>query len=148
LLPGEIYRHEDFYRDPRTGKLEPKYLLFLARMSSDDLVARLLTSRPHGRPESPPCFHGNPYPGFYLGYLGGALSAKSWVDLRKLDDIDFASATRRKNDGVMNRILTLDQARLIEVLQCVAGADDTTKLQEKSIRDLLATIRGLATRRT
>ncbi len=84
----------------------------------------------------------------WRAHLGDALSAKSWVDLRKLDDIDFASATRRKKNGVMNRILTLDQARLIEVLQCAAGADDTTKLQEKSIRDLLATIRGLATRRT
>jgi hypothetical protein len=147
LNPGEIYRHKDFYRDPRTGKLEPKYLLLLARTPSDDLVARLLTSRPHGRPESPPCFHGNPYPSFYLGFLGGALSAKSWVDLRKLDDIDFASATRRTKDGVMNLIMTLDPNRLIEVMDCVAGAEDTTKLQEKSIRNQLAIVRSSVTRR-
>lgn len=147
MQAGDIYRHEDFYRDPRTGTLAPKYLLFLARTPSDDLVARLLTSRPHGRPESPPCFHGNPYPGFYLGYLGGALSAKSWVDLRKLDDIDFSSATRRKKEGVMQLVLTLEQKRTIDVLECAAGADDTTRQQEKSMRDELAIIRGSVTRR-
>jgi hypothetical protein len=147
LNPGDIYRHKDFYRDPRTGVLEPKYLLFLARTPSDDLVARLLTSRPHGRPESPPCFHGNPYPSYYLGYLGGALSAKSWVDLRKLDDIDFASATRRKKEGVMDLILTLDLKCLIEVMDCVASADDTTRLQETSIRDQLAIFRNAPSRK-
>ena len=141
MNPGELYRHKDFYRDSRTGALEPKYLLFLARTPSHDLVARLLTSRPYGRPESPPCFHGNPYPSFYLGVLGGPLSTKSWVDLRKLDDIDFASAIRRKKEGVMDLILTLDPNRLIEVMDCVAGADDTTRLQETSIRDQLAIIR-------
>jgi len=47
---------------------------------------------------------------------------RGWVDLRKLDDIDFASATRRKKEGVMDLILTLDPNCLIEVMNCVAGA--------------------------
>jgi hypothetical protein len=67
------------------------------------------------------------------GYLGGALSAKSWVDLRKFDDIGFASATRRMEEGVMDLILTLDRNCLIEVKDCVAGADDTEKLGNKSL---------------
>jgi hypothetical protein len=41
----------------------------------------------------------------------------------------------------MDLILTLDPNRLIEVMDCVAGADDTTRLQETSIRDQLAIIR-------
>lgn len=56
MHPGEIYRHDAFYRDPETGTLEPKYLVLLATLPSDDLVARLLTSRPHGRREQPPAF--------------------------------------------------------------------------------------------
>jgi hypothetical protein len=48
LNPGEIYRHKDFYRDPRTGALEPKYFLFLAHTPSDDLVARLPKLRLRG----------------------------------------------------------------------------------------------------
>ncbi len=58
--PGEIYRHSTFYRDPETGTLEPKYLIALSLTRGEDIVARLLTSRPHGRRESPPCFHGLP----------------------------------------------------------------------------------------
>jgi len=58
VQPGDIYRHEAFYTDLSTGKLEPKYLLILAVPRGDDIVARLLTSRAHGRPETPPCFHG------------------------------------------------------------------------------------------
>jgi hypothetical protein len=142
--PGEIYRHEAFYRNSSTGVLEPKYLIVLARTLSDDVVARLLTSRSHGRPETPPCFHGNPYPSFYLGVLGDPLSAKSWVDLRKLDDLDSAIATRRQKDGVLKLVVTLDTGRLAEVMDCIAGADDTTQQQERSIRNQLAKIRSPA----
>lgn len=122
--------------------LEPKYLIVLARTPGDDVVARLLTSRSHGRPEAPPCFHGNPYPGFYLGVLGDPLSVKSWVDLRKLDDLDSAGATRRQKDGVLKMVTSLDTGRLVEVMECVAGADDTTRQQEQSIRNQLAKIRS------
>jgi hypothetical protein len=45
VKPGEIYRHEAFYRNSSTGVLEPKYLIVLARTPGDDVVARLLTSR-------------------------------------------------------------------------------------------------------
>jgi len=85
---GDIYRHEAFYRSAETGRLEPKYLVLLAALASGDWVARLLTSRQHGRPEQPPCFHGRPYSSFYLGVIGGPLPAKSWVDLRYLEDFD------------------------------------------------------------
>ncbi len=92
---GEIYRHEAFYLNQESGEFEPKYLLLLATLPSGDFVARLLTSRAHGRPEDPPCFHGNPYPSYYLGVLGGPLGAKSWLDLRFLEDFDELEFQRR-----------------------------------------------------
>lgn len=141
MNPGDIYRHDAFYRDPETGALKPKYLLALALMPGDDIVARLLTSRPHGRRETPPCFHGLPYPGFYTGVLGGQLSKKSWVDLRYLDDLDAANATRLRKKGVLTWVMSLDTAFFVEILDCVAAADDTTVQQERCIRDLLAKIR-------
>jgi hypothetical protein len=113
VASGAIYRHEAFYRSAESGRLEPKYLVLLATLPSDDLVARLLTSRSYGRPEDPPCFHGRPYPSFYLGLLGGPLRAKSWVDLRVL----------------------------VRLLDCVAAAEDTTRLQEQTIRDELSRLR-------
>jgi hypothetical protein len=72
--PGQIFRHTRYYRDD--SGWQTKYLLVLTG-TADDFVIRLLTSRAHGRPEQPPCYHGDPYPGFYLGIIGGALGGKN-----------------------------------------------------------------------
>jgi hypothetical protein len=135
---GEIYRHAAFYPDPRTGESLAKYLVMLARLPGGNIVARLLTSKAHGRPESPRCFHGHPYPGYYLGVLGGSLGTKSWVDLRRFKDIDEVDFSRELRAGVVTLTTTLAPAELRPVLECVAAAEDTTQLQERALRDHLA----------
>ncbi|MBL8199896.1 MAG: hypothetical protein JNK40_02900 [Chromatiales bacterium] len=140
LQIGAIYRHREFYSDPATGELLPKFFLVLAHTPGDDIVARLLTSQAHGRRESPPCFHGDPYPGYYLGVLGGPLGSKSWLDLRFLGDLDDAAAAGQVRRGVLAEALRLPAAALRPVLECVAGANDTTRLQARSIRDQLASM--------
>jgi hypothetical protein len=138
---GEIYRHEAFYRSSETGELEPKYLVLLAALPAGDFVARLLTSRPHGRRENPACSHGHPYPSFYLGVLGGPLGAKSWVDLRYLDDFDEPEFQRRVNSKRIVSVTVLSNSILLDLLDCAASAEDTTRLQERAIRDTLALLR-------
>jgi hypothetical protein len=138
---GEIYRHEAFYRNAETGELEAKYLVLLATLPSGDFVCRVLTSRPHGRPEQPRCFHGNPYPSYYLGVLGAPLSVKSWLDLRYLDDFDEVEFRRRIKSNRIVLIASLNKEILAELLDCAAGAEDTTRLQERAIRDSLAKLR-------
>lgn len=64
MLPGQIYLHKGFYVAD-SGELEDEYLLVLAAPTDSDVVARLLTSRAHGRPETPPCYHGLPYGGLF-----------------------------------------------------------------------------------
>ncbi len=141
MNPGEIYRHDAFYRNRDTGELERKYLLVLAHTPGNDIVARLLTSRAHGRSEHPRCYHGLPYGGFYLGTPGAPLTSKTWVDLRYLDDIDASAAQRLSQQGILGLVITLSEALLAEVLECVAAADDTTRRQEIAIRDVLANMR-------
>jgi hypothetical protein len=138
---GAIYRHEAFYRSIDTGRLEPKFLVLLATLPSNDLVARLLTSRSHGRPEIPNCFQGRPYASYYIGVLGGPLHTKSWVDLRYLDDFDCIEFNRRLTGGRIHPVTSLRQEVLVQLLDCVAGAEDTTRLQERAIRDELARLR-------
>jgi hypothetical protein len=121
VQPGEIYRHEAFYAD-NTGELLPKYLVVLAVPPGDDLVARLLTSRQHGRPEQPPCYHGAPYGGFFLGIPGPPLTEKTWIDLRPFDDLDPAEFRKTLQRGMLSLIHTLPVAVLREVLDCVAGS--------------------------
>jgi hypothetical protein len=141
VASGAIYRHEAFYRNAESGRLEPKYLVLLAALPSEDLVARLPTSRSHGRPEDPPCFHGRPYPSFYIGLLGGSLRAKSWVDLRYLDDFEGIGFKRRVNGGRIVPVTLMRRDVLVELLDCVAAAEDTTRLQEQAIRDELTRLR-------
>lgn len=140
VLPGEIYRHDAFYV-AETGELEAKYLLVLATPAKGDIVARLLTSRAHGRPEMPRCFHGAPYGGFFLGVPGAPLLKKTWVDLRYLDDLDADDFRRREAKGKLVRVATLPREVLPDVLLCVAAADDTTPHQERHLRDALAALR-------
>lgn len=138
LQPGDICRHAAFYADD-TGEIKSKYLLVLAAPSGADVIARLITSRPHGRPETPPCYHGLPYGGYFLGIPGDPLTRKSWVDLRYLDDLDRASARADQARGVFVRVAALSHATLCAVIECVASADDTTRAQERVLRDTLAT---------
>lgn len=137
---GDILRDEAFYADQGTGELRPKFLLVLAPTPGGDVVWRLLTSRQHGRPEQPPCYHGSPYPGFYLGVIDPScgLGGKSWLDLRALSDADGVALARGMAARRVRRVTTLARERLRPALECAAAADDTTRAQEQAIRDQLA----------
>lgn len=142
MRPGEIHFHRRFYVDTATGEFRGKYLLVLAVLPGDDLVVRLLTSRQHGRPKEPPCFHGDPYPAFYMGVVGGPLQKESWLDLRRLEDFDIHDVARQIADGELTLAVTLDGAFFRQAAECAAAANDTTRLQERAIRDQLAQLRG------
>lgn len=141
MQPGEIWKLDRFYLDADSGELLPKYLLVLAVTRAGDFVGRLLTSRPHGRPEDPPCYHGDPYPGYYLGTPGGSLTAKSWVDLRKLDDLDGFDIGRVMRQGRATHAYTLDREVFVAVLDCAARAEDTTVQQSREMLNLLSSLR-------
>ena len=131
---GQIYRHDKFYKND-TGQWQIKYLLILTGTLGGDVVFRLLTSRAHGRPEAPRCYQGNPYPSFYLGYLGDALTAKSWLDLRQQDDYDRQTFAAHIAEGFLTLETALPQAQLCAALDCAANADDTTRQQSRLMRD-------------
>ena len=136
---GQIWRDDAFYADLGTGELKTKYFLILATPPRGDIVARLLTSRYASlRPEDPPCFHDDPYPGFYLGVLGGPLAAKSWLDLRPMEDMDRWDFARHVETGRLHDIMMLPKPQLQAAMACAAGAVDTTRAQERTIRHALA----------
>lgn len=143
LQPGTVLHHPRFYVDAETGELKPKYLVVLAPARGGDVVWRLLTSR-HAlmRPEQPPCHHGDPYPGFYLGVIGTAhrLGKKSWLDLRGFDDGDGLEVARLLRDDELAIVTTLTGELLRAAIVCAAGADDTTSAQERAMRDQLAVL--------
>lgn len=138
---GRVYHHEAFYADAETGELRGKYLVILGKPEADDVVFRVLTSRhAHVRPEG--CHHGVPYPGFSLGILGGELPRPTWVDLREQDDYDADVFRGRLGKGLIRPVLQLDHGVLRSLLECAAGADDTTPRQERHMRDAMAALAG------
>ncbi len=141
MRPGDIYRHDRFYRNSETSEPKRKYLVLLALTPGGDWVTRLMTSQEHGRPEVPVCYHGDPYPGYFLGVPGPPLTKKTWVDLRALVDVDPVAVRTRVNRGVMARTSNLSPGTLVSVLECAAGANDTTVRQERALRDQLALLR-------
>jgi hypothetical protein len=74
--------------------------------------------------------------------LGEPLSAKSWVDLRYLDDFDGYEFRRRLASKRVRMITSLGRAVAIQLLDCAAGAEDTTRIQARAIRDALAMLRA------
>lgn len=139
VAPGEIYAHDEFYEDAKTGKLLPKYLLILAAPPKNDIVCRLLTSRQNSRPKYPCCYHGNPLPGYFLGdQLGGPLTEPTWLDLRKLQDYDADTFSAKTKIGSVRLVLVLPTPSLRDIFNCAAAADDTSTGQERHIRDFVA----------
>lgn len=141
MEPGQVYIDHQFYIDQATGEVRAKFFVVLAIDPAGDVIARLLTSRGNGRPETPACFHGAPYPGFYFGVLCAALPKKSWLDLRALEDFDRRALDGRIAKSIVQLIYSIDSALLPDALLCAAAADDTTGRQEKALRDHLAAIR-------
>jgi hypothetical protein len=115
-----------------------KYLAVLAAAPGGDIVFRLLTSQPHGRPQNPRCHHGDAYPSFYLGVLGGPLGKDSWLDLRGSEDYDGRQFGDDQATGTLTRVAQIPEVLLRASMECTAAAPDTTVAQEKAIRDQLA----------
>lgn len=140
MQPGQIYRYEWFYIGNH-GKPEAKYVLLLAASPREDVVARLLTGEPHGRPEHPACYHGAPCGGYFLGVPGDPLTRKTWIDLRCLDDFDPMDLQRPAAKGGLTLVRALAAETLCAIIECVAAAGDTTRYQERRLRDTLARLR-------
>jgi hypothetical protein len=141
MQAGDILRHTQFYADTETGELKAKYPLVLAMPTGGDVVVRLLTSRQHGRPESPPCYHGMPYPSYFLGIPCQPLSKNTWLDLRYLDDLDPDDLLKLVRKNIISLDGSLPKPVLISAMDCAANADDTTRQKSRLIRDALAALR-------
>lgn len=138
--PGYIYHFSDFVFT--NGERKNKYLLLLGLSRSDDYIFRLLTSRQHGRSTNPPCYHGNPYPSFYLDTIGELMPKPSWLDLGKQDDFDRPDFDAMLSSGQITSIGPIPEPLFCAALECTAEADDTTTAQERALRDLLSELRN------
>ena len=84
--PGELYHFPD-YVFPDGGQRN-KFVLLMGKTRADDWILARTTTQPHGRSHNPPCYLGEPYPGFYIDKCDGLLTQPTWITLNRLDDYD------------------------------------------------------------
>lgn len=139
-VPGDIFVRHDFCLDEQ-GNPKRKYLLVLASAPGGDVIFRLLTSRAHGRPQAPVCFHGNPVSGFFLGVIGDPLNTHSWLCFRQQDDYDSRDFIDDQESELLEHVTSLPQNVLCPILACVAGDQDSlTRQQYRAVQNYRAHI--------
>lgn len=140
-LPGQIWRDDCYYLDRSSGECMPKYILILATDRSGDLVTAAFTSKSHGLPEDPACFHGPPRAGYFVGAPGSVLARPTWVDFSSLQDVDALDFDRWRSQGRVGLIpRALASALLCGVLRCLLGHQDTTRRQARLMADLASSM--------
>ncbi len=64
---------------------------------------------------------------------------ESWLDLRALNDFDASDVNKAEKRGDLSLVKMLDSGLFRQAMICAASANDTTRLQERALRDLIAT---------
>lgn len=132
LALGQIWRDENYYN--KDGEWFPKYFVVLG-FDKWTVTICTLTSRQHGRPETPACYHDITYPSYFLGIPDNGLSRPTWVDLRAPEDIDASQFDKMCATGDLTHILTLPEAVVCPLLACAAYAPHTSRVQEQRMKD-------------
>lgn len=130
-VPGEIWLDHKYYID-RNGIPRRKYMVILG-VGGGLICYRLLTSKQAGRPITPTCYHGDPYPSFYLGVLGSPLTKESWIDLREADELDDVRFQGLRVASQISLVTSLPRDVLCEALSCAARAADTSRSEARKM---------------
>lgn len=133
---GELYHFPD-YVFPDGGQRD-KFILLMGRTPSDDWILARTTTKPQGRSHNPPCYLGDPYPGFYIDKANGLLTQPTWVVLNRLDDYDARDFDSKVTRGEITLIGKFPLDTFCQLLDCAVRAQDITRIQERAMRDLRA----------
>lgn len=117
----------------------PKYVLMLAvSPDASDALTAVMTSKPNGLRENPPCQLGNPRSGYFLGIPGRPLLKPTWVDFNSLVVQDILDFQRRYRDRVLNaEPLELPVQLFCGLLRCVARSEDLSRRHHGWVLDAL-----------
>lgn len=131
---GEIWTHQKYQLSD--GSYKPKHLVILGECNQKyDLLYARLTSRSNGLPSDPPCYHGNPRSGFYLGIPGNRLAQHTWV---VFDDISYLDS--REVQYLQYTGLIVPNPIFCNLLRCIQQSEDILGIQYSQIMDTIQEI--------
>lgn len=137
--PGELY-YFPRYVFPDGGQRN-KFILLVGKTPADDWILARTTKQPQGRSHNPPCYLGDPYPGFYIDKANGLLTQPTWIALNRLDDYDARDFSAKSGKGDITLVGKLPVDTFCQLLDCAVRAQDITMIQERVMRDLRVALR-------
>lgn len=136
--PGDVYHFPDYVFPD--GSSRDKFIVLLAVTRASDWIVVRTTSRQNGRPTHPPCYHGYPYPGYFVELADGLFRLPTWIALDRFDALDskaFAARAKSRHVELKGR---LGRSLFAGLLRCCVQSDDVTVLQDQAMREVLATL--------
>ena len=100
----------------------------MGKTRADDWILARTTTQPHGRSHNPPCYLGEPYPGFYIDKCDGLLTQPTWITLNRLDDYDARDFDTKVAAGDITLLGELPLNTFCQILECAARAQDITAI--------------------
>lgn len=139
-IAGQIWRDDCYYFDSATGQCKRKYVLVLAvEPKSGDCVTAVLTSKPNGLTDNPPCHLGPPRAGYFVGTPGGRLTLPTWIDFSSVQILDCDDLVIHVKTGRKQlHLQTLSKVTFCAVLRCVLQCEDISLREARWVADSVA----------
>lgn len=134
MTPGSIFFDEEFaFHDGETGE---KLFVVLGSVKLKSLVAKT-TSRPSGRGNTYGCQPDDRFHNFFLPLNSCHLKANTWVCLNEFYELDGAQMLKKRYEGKIKSICTIDiHLKLIQ--ECALMSLDITNAQADLVRACIA----------
>lgn len=134
MNPGSVFFDEEFaFHDGETGE---KLFLVLGSVKMASLVAKT-TSQQNGRGTTFGCQPKDRFHNFYLPPHSCYFKKSTWVCLDEFYEVDARQMLKKRMDGIIKPLCTLDP-HLRAIQDCALASLDITKAQAEIVRACIA----------
>lgn len=135
-LLGSIFFDPGFrFPDGQRGR---KLFIELGRSPAADYITARTTSNPTHKSWKYGCHNDEPEPSFFIPASLKVFPEDTWVCLDYLADLDAKEFEAKVAAGDIRKMGVMPTNILKDLIECAAGAEDTTQMQARVLRDVLA----------
>jgi len=133
MNPGSVFFDEEFaFQDGETGE---KLFVVLGTVDMVSVVAKT-TSRQHGRGTQYGCQPKDRFHNFYLPDKCCRIRGSTWVCLDELYELDGVKMLKKRYDGKIKPVCTIDD-HLRQIQDCALSSVDITPAQAATVKACL-----------
>jgi hypothetical protein len=133
VTPGSVFFDEEFaFHDGKTGE---KLFIVLGTVNNTSVVAKT-TSRQHGRGTVFGCQNDRFY-NFYIPDKASYIKGQTWVCLNEFYELNTRIALKKRFDGIIKPICTIEDKLLRLIQDCALNSFDISTVQSDIIKACL-----------